>query len=983
MADVDKEIVITVRGVDALSGTMSGTEKQLQATSARLQAVGSQMRMAGVAITAVGAAGLIASDRLVKGAAETEEAYARVNTMLGAGEDALADYGDAIKSLTREIPIQGGEVAALDGMYQVLSAGIERGADATMVLEAAMKAAVGGMTNTETSVDILTTALNAYSLAGDQATWVTDVLAKTVQLGKTTYDSLAGALGPVLSIAAQLNVGLDQVSATMATLTKAGIQTDIAATSLRATMVSLLNPSTAMEKALKDLGHASGSALLEAEGFQGALEKLSASVGGSAEAMTELFPNVRALTAVLPLTGEMASVAADDLEAMGDAAGTAQDMFSDMASTTSAQLEILNNRFQQARDSIALGATPAMLKLREGSVRAMEGLAALNEETNGAVGAMFVLGSAIMTTVGPIVAAIGQYTLYRAAKIQIAILTAKETAAYNTNSVALGVQTGATGAATTASWSFAGALTAVKAAATSMMGILGLAVLAIVGLTLAIGAAFKAFDDFKQETEKVRDSNRDLMNAMDDGTETFKDRKKAIDDLGRVQPRLAEQMTLTTMEQHAQSEAFVKGTDDALALRDAYIDLRSEEVKELKAAEDATRGALDLSDARADLRKEIKEDADALFGAVLTESQALVILTHKYNLSNDAAMELIETTGRLTTATLSDAMAAAQAARERNDFLIQMSIANEQAAEASSLLGSSSEELEAKLASLNAEREIEMALMARAAESDAAQAAAHGLRAANMGDEIALVEDMIAARGEGIASIDETATAYDRYTDSVIGTFAATQSLADSLAGLEFAPALDTQLSILEKKLGRVAETWASVFGTEGFEDVDAERMQTLFMEEIGRIPEMIAQGRTGEEIMESLVFQLRAAGVEVSDAIFNILKEYVSAYLELHSPAKKGPLHNIDTYWEPMGEMLTRGLKRGVKRSGPAGMSDGVTSAADMMGAGPRGKQLPAVGGGPSIHIESINFTGYSIADMRRAAREFTEEMEDIWMEG
>jgi len=596
------------------------------------------------------------------------------------------------------------------------------------------------------------------------------------------------------------------------------------------------------------------------------------------------------------------------------------------------------------------------------------------------VGAMFVLGSAIMTTVGPIVAAIGQYTLYRAAKIQIAILTAKETAAYATNTVAQSAETVSTGVLTSAKLALAGAIKAVGAAMKTTMGMMALAGLAIVGVALAVGAAVKAYNDFKEETRKVREESRELLEAIDDGTESFRENKKAIDDVARVMPQLAKHMTLTTLEQHAQNDAFVKGTDEALRLREEYIDLRNEEVKNLKNIEKTSKGIINLKEARADLRKEIKEDADALFGAVLTEAQALVFLTRQYRLSMEAARELVEQTEYLTQSTLEDAVAARSAAIAQTEFAAAVEDAYGISSVSQTLLALSTEELTERMVELQSAQEQLIAIADM--QTDRALQQSYIDRALSIEDEVAATQDLIDARDAGVLSTDAATESYDRLTAAVVGTFSATADLAEGLKDLEFAPTLETQLVILDKKLGRIAETWADVFET-GTE-FDVARLVEEVQEGLERIPQLINLGYTGEEIMGNLIAGLKAAGIEVSDAVFNILKEYVAAYLELNSPAQKGPLSTVHRYWEPMGDMLTQGLKRGMNRPGTA--TAGADVAGDMAGmveSGPHGGRHGRGGGGGLNIYGDIHITAPPGADGRMFAREFNEEMEEIYMGG
>ena len=238
MADVNKEIAIAITANDQASSVINNTASSAQSAADKMKQTGTQARNAGIAMTGAGVLGLAASNNLSTGARTVEQSYAAVNTMLGAGEDAYDDYHKEVQRLITELPIAGGETEALAGLYQVLSAGIESGADATAVLESAMKASVAGMTSTEVAVDALTSVINAYGLTGEDATAVSDVLFTAVQRGKLTFESLNAAIGPVVAIAAQVGVGLEQVAASMAPLTKAGLQSDVAGTALKAATMS-------------------------------------------------------------------------------------------------------------------------------------------------------------------------------------------------------------------------------------------------------------------------------------------------------------------------------------------------------------------------------------------------------------------------------------------------------------------------------------------------------------------------------------------------------------------------------------------------------------------------------------------------------------------------------------------------------------------------------------------------------------------------
>jgi hypothetical protein len=134
------------------------------------------------------------------------------------------------------------EQVVAKGLYQAISAGVEAGAKSLIFLERASELAIAGVADTEQAVDVLTTVLNAYGLQVEQATRVSDVLFKTVELGKTTIPELAQNLGQAIPFAATLGTTLEEVAAIMATVTKGGINTAEAATGIKSVMAALINP---------------------------------------------------------------------------------------------------------------------------------------------------------------------------------------------------------------------------------------------------------------------------------------------------------------------------------------------------------------------------------------------------------------------------------------------------------------------------------------------------------------------------------------------------------------------------------------------------------------------------------------------------------------------------------------------------------------------------------------------------------------------
>lgn len=110
-----------------------------------------------------------------------------VATLSNGIKGSLTDYLNQVMEITRTIPVEANEAAK--ALYQIVSAGHD-GANGMKVLEASAKAAVGGVTDTATAADAITTVLNAYKLDASKAQEVSDQLFTTVRLGKTDFGQL-------------------------------------------------------------------------------------------------------------------------------------------------------------------------------------------------------------------------------------------------------------------------------------------------------------------------------------------------------------------------------------------------------------------------------------------------------------------------------------------------------------------------------------------------------------------------------------------------------------------------------------------------------------------------------------------------------------------------------------------------------------------------------------------------------------------------
>jgi len=155
-----------------------------------------------------------------------------------------------------------------------------------------------------TSINGLTSVINAYRLSADEANNVSAAFFRAQVVGKTTVGELAASIGQVAPIAKSAGVGYQELLATMSVLTKGGLDTASAATALRASMTALIKPSKQAEEVLRQYGVPVGAAELQSKGLTYALVQLQKAAEANPDAMAEMIPNIRALTGVNTLTAD-------------------------------------------------------------------------------------------------------------------------------------------------------------------------------------------------------------------------------------------------------------------------------------------------------------------------------------------------------------------------------------------------------------------------------------------------------------------------------------------------------------------------------------------------------------------------------------------------------------------------------------------------------------------------------------------------------
>jgi TP901 family phage tail tape measure protein len=205
---------------------------------------------------------------------------------------------------------------ATEGLYQTISNQFTGMSERANVMQGAMKLAKVGVMDFQDAILLITGTLNAYGMTSEQADAVAAKFFTTIRLGRVRGKELADTMGQVMPIASELGVSLDEVNSAMVAMTIGGMDAHKSVTALRGAMTAFLKPSEDMKKVVRELGFTSAEQLVQAKGFQGALEAVAGASDHMASQIAKSFRNVRALTAELRLTGSGAKQVEEAMQAM-------------------------------------------------------------------------------------------------------------------------------------------------------------------------------------------------------------------------------------------------------------------------------------------------------------------------------------------------------------------------------------------------------------------------------------------------------------------------------------------------------------------------------------------------------------------------------------------------------------------------------------------------------------------------------------------
>jgi TP901 family phage tail tape measure protein len=415
----------------ASAGTLSS---RLESVSGELAAVGSAFSIAGLAIA--GGLGFAVNKSM-----DFEAQISRVGAIADASGQDLDDLRDSALELgastsksATEIA-QGQEALAAMGFTTIEILGAMPG------VIAAAEASGSDMAQT---ADVMASTLNIFGMEASKASYVADVLAKTANVSAASLTDMQYALKYAGPPAQALGVSLEELSASVGIMTNAGMGGEQAGTTLRASLLGLLDPSDENAKRMEALG----IAISDAQGNFVGISPLIQSFTNAMEGMTDT-QKAATLSQILgteSVSGMLSLMAAGPAEidkmseSLRNSGGASAEAAAKMKDNLKGAVDELGGAFETLLITVGTALTPAVQFLAVAMQGLLDKFNGLPDYMQTTLSVLAALTALFLLIIGPILLIIAVIPSITAGFTAIAAAAGMTTAALGTTiGIVLGV----------------------------------------------------------------------------------------------------------------------------------------------------------------------------------------------------------------------------------------------------------------------------------------------------------------------------------------------------------------------------------------------------------------------------------------------------------------------------------------------------------------------------------------------------------------
>lgn len=328
----------------------------------------------------------------VQAASDVEKSFARISGIISdVGFKDLEKLRPQFNRISRSVAKDLGEMA--EAFFFVNSAG-RKGAEGLEIMAQAGKLAQLGFGDMNQLVTTLAQAMNAFGESVPNAERAADLLVATVEKGIISADEVGEQFGATFPFAVKLGLGLEQVAAAMAGVTRTGTRVFEGATQVKNILKSLATPTKQTTDAFNDFG-------ISLEGFRlrlqrdGLLDSLvwlrnhlmdnTDSIAEAQIAFRDFFPDTRGLAGVFDLLGESLQENTEIFEYLTTTTGNAERAFDKLADTLDFKVKEMKQSLSELKvawgEALAPGEKARVDQITEGNRRAQQMVENIDQQT--------------------------------------------------------------------------------------------------------------------------------------------------------------------------------------------------------------------------------------------------------------------------------------------------------------------------------------------------------------------------------------------------------------------------------------------------------------------------------------------------------------------------------------------------------------------------------------------------------------------------
>jgi TP901 family phage tail tape measure protein len=235
-----------------IGADISGLSKGLQTAQTRLTKLSNSLTSIGTSLTMKVTMPLVLfAKQALQTSATFEQSMANAASVSGATGEDLEKMTALAREMGKTTVFSASEAA--DAMYYMASAGykVEEMANA---IEPILNLASATQSDLAFTTDTVIATLNQFQLDSSEAGRVSNVFASAIGNSQATLEKLGYSMSYVGPVANSLGWSLEDATGALSVLYNAGYDGSMAGTSLRQSLVALMNPSTSAKKIFEQLG---------------------------------------------------------------------------------------------------------------------------------------------------------------------------------------------------------------------------------------------------------------------------------------------------------------------------------------------------------------------------------------------------------------------------------------------------------------------------------------------------------------------------------------------------------------------------------------------------------------------------------------------------------------------------------------------------------------------------------------------------------